>query len=185
MEFDHPSCYTYGDYEEFLGFLIRKLCMKTLKVQPFPKKSWLDTISICDPVKFPSQSNFYRSIRWGGQFEGNIVIHDKNIQVCYISCISCTGFFKRNATFLNPFFRWPLVTDLDPGSCTFCQMVLRNTCKNPPLRYSSRVSHNPNLFEDMSFWAHDKTAQIPLQLRWSQRVVSDNFSESNLRLLNL
>ncbi len=31
------------------------------------------------------------------------------------------------------------------------------------MRYSSWVSRNPNLFEYMSFWAHDKTAQIPLQ----------------------
>ncbi len=43
----------------------------------------------------------------------------------------CTLFFKRNATFLNPFFRWPWVTDPDGGSCTFCQMVLRVTCKKP------------------------------------------------------
>ncbi len=32
-----------------------------------------------------------------------------------------------------------------------------------PLQYSSRGSRNPNLFEYMSFWARDKTAQIPLQ----------------------
>ena len=27
--------------------------------------------------------------------------------------------------------------------------------KQKPLRFSSRVSHNPNLFGYMSFWAHD------------------------------
>ncbi len=27
------------------------------------------------------------------------------------------------------FPRWPWVTDPDPGSCTFCQMILRVTCK--------------------------------------------------------
>ncbi len=74
-----------------------------------------------------------------------------------------TGFFKRNATFLNPFFpvalgHWPLprvMYILSNGSESNLQKTL--------LRYSSPVSCNPNLFEYMSFWAHDKTAQIPLQ----------------------
>ncbi len=74
-----------------------------------------------------------------------------------------TLFFKRNAAFLNPFFTatlghwpWPQVMYiLSNGSGSNLQKTL--------LRYSSRVSRNPSLFEYMSFWAHDKTAQIPLQ----------------------
>ncbi len=42
-------------------------------------------------------------------------------------------------TFLNPFLVWPWVTDPDPRSCTFCQMVLSNSQKTP-LWNSSRVS---------------------------------------------
>ncbi len=38
----------------------------------------------------------------------------------------------------------------NPGSLTLTPVVI--------------FSHNPNLFAYMSFWAHDKIAQIPLQL---------------------
>ncbi len=36
---------------------------------------------------------------------------------------------KEMHLFWTHFSRWPWVTDPDPGSCTFCQMVLRVTCK--------------------------------------------------------
>ncbi len=38
---------------------------------------------------------------------------------------------KETQLFWTHFSRWPWVTDPDSGSCTFCQMVLRVTCKKP------------------------------------------------------
>ncbi len=38
---------------------------------------------------------------------------------------------KETQLFWTHFSQWPWVTDPDPGSCTFCQMVLRVTCKKP------------------------------------------------------
>ena len=79
------------------------------------------------------------------------------------SVVSITLFFKRNATFLDQLFSvtqghwpWPRVMYiLSNGS--------ESDLQKTPLRYSSQVSRNPYLFEYMSFWAHVKTAQIPLQ----------------------
>ncbi len=74
-----------------------------------------------------------------------------------------TLFFKRNANFLDPFFlvtlgHWPgprVMYILSNGSGSDLQKNL--------LRYSTWVSRNPNLFEYMSFWDHDKTAPNRLQ----------------------
>ena len=63
-----------------------------------------------------------------------------------------TTVFLKKRNFSEPIFPG------DPGS-NGSESNLQKT----PLRYSSQVSRNPNLFEYMSFWAHDKTAQIPLQ----------------------
>ncbi len=71
---------------------------------------------------------------------------------------------------LNFIFFYP-ETALPVNSIAFHVFVrlqtLQGTVKyisgKAPLRYPSRVSRNPNLFEYMSFWAHDKRAQITLQ----------------------
>ncbi len=50
---------------------------------------------------------------------------------CIIRILEECTLFKRNATFLNPFFPVTLGHWTWPRSCTFCQMVLRVTCKIP------------------------------------------------------
>ena len=149
--------------------------------------------------------------------------------IIYLSLESlCTGFFKRDATFLNPtlpvslgHWPWPRVMYIlsngfesnlqknplqysrdgisvsvkpiylhflkyrlsvsvkvrtDIGNTTDKISVIGNRLLSnignqlsakfnwyASLQYSSRVSRNPKLSEYRSFWAHDKTAQIPLQ----------------------
>ncbi len=83
------------------------------------------------------------------------------LSTCWL--VGDTLFFKRNTAFLDPFFpmtmgHWPW-----PQAMYILSNGSESNLQITPLRYSSRVSRNPNLFEYVSFWAHDKTAQIPLQ----------------------
>ena len=49
---------------------------------------------------------------------------------------------KETQLFWTHFARWPWVTDPDPGSCTFCQMILRVTCKKPVVIFLTGLSQS-------------------------------------------
>ncbi len=68
-----------------------------------------------------------------------------------------------HSSFRTHFSRWPLGHWSWPWVMYILSNGSESNVRKTPLRYSSQVSLNPNLFEYMSFWAHDKIAHIPLQ----------------------
>ncbi len=69
------------------------------------------------------------------EFISKIVLISFGTKACSMSSSSLYGQIiiqsSSNETqlFWTHFPRWPWVTDPEPGSCTFCQLVLRVTCQ--------------------------------------------------------
>ena len=74
---------------------------------------------------------FWLFILWYWSWENKTKFGCEDIQLYNLLWKGHVHSSKETQLFWTHFSLWPWVTDPEPGSCTFCQMVLRVTCEKP------------------------------------------------------